>query len=49
MSIIHSNEVILKFKEHNTIANWRGQMTWKEIFVVEDSDESHTTGALVNW
>lgn len=49
MSNVHSNEVIRKFKEHNTLANWQRQMTWKEIFIVEDNDEIIATGALVNF
>lgn len=49
MSNVHSNEVIRKFKEHNTLANWQRQMTWKEISIVEDNDEIIATGSLVNF
>lgn len=50
MATLHSKEVIGKFKEHNTLENWQRQMTWKEIFVVEDdANEIIATGALADF
>lgn len=49
MAKVHSKEVICKFKEHNTFDNWQRQMSWKEIFVVEDTSEIIATGALANF
>jgi len=50
MVSFHTKEVIWKFKEHNTLENWQRQMTWKEIFVVEDAvNEIIATGALANF
>lgn len=49
MSKVHSEEVIRKFEEHNNIADWQRQMRWKEIFIVEDSEDIIATGALANF
>ena len=49
MAKVHTKEVICKFKEHNFLDNWQRQMTWKEIFVVEDDSDIIATGALANF
>ena len=46
---VHSKDVLERFKEHNTLENWKNQMKWKEIFVVEEDGEVIATGALVNF
>ncbi len=45
----HSEEVIEKFKSHNTIENLRQQMSWKDILVVEEDNEIVATGAIANF
>lgn len=45
----HSDEVIEKFKSHNTIENLRQQMSWKDILVVEEDNEIVATGAIANF
>jgi len=45
----HSKEVIEKFKEHNKPEKLKGQMKWKEIYVVEKNDEIVGTGAMANF
>ncbi|MFZ5967085.1 MAG: GNAT family N-acetyltransferase [Bacillota bacterium] len=46
---VHSKEVVAKYKELNTLENWKRQMLWKEIFVVENNGEIIATGALANF
>jgi len=45
----HSKDVLERFKKNNTLENWKKQIKWKEIFVVEEDGEVIATGALVNF
>ncbi len=45
----HSEEIIEKFKAHNTIEKLRQQMFWKDILVVEENNEIFATGAVANF
>jgi predicted N-acetyltransferase YhbS len=46
---VHSEDVLKRFKKHNTLEDWDNQMKWKKIFVVEDGEEVVATGALANF
>lgn len=45
----HSDEIIEKFKDHNTAEKLRQQMFWKDILVVEENNEIVATGAVANF
>lgn len=45
----HSVSILEQFKNHNTAMNIWEQMTWKEIFVTEASNDIVATGALADF
>lgn len=49
VKMYHSNEVIEKFKGHNTPHMIRQQMMWKEIMVVEENNIIIATGAVADF
>jgi Acetyltransferase (GNAT) family. len=45
----HSEQVIIKFKGHNSRDNLAKQLLWKKVYVAEDNGEIVGTGAFANF
>lgn len=44
----HTEEVLQKFRAHNSADDWKAQMSWKDVFVLEKDGEIIGTGAIAN-
>ena len=49
MPEFHSQNVIHKFIQHQTVDSYKSQMEWKDIFVAVSNNEVVGTGALANF
>ena len=49
ISKYHSPDIVVKFKEYNSINNINKQLTWKKIYVAEDNGCIVGTGAFANF
>ena len=45
----HSPEVILKFKNHNSVESLKSQLAWKKIYVATEGELVVGTGAFANF